>query len=154
MSITADQIVAMQAVADNLGISQVFDAKAYHLFYSLNIINIGKSDTTCLGLCSGKRACLRHVAREDAIKGLLGLIRVVFDPEIQEEDLRERLEDVCWHLLCKQHQNAHQYEAKEWVERNISVVEEVRRSYGVHSTKLDLVDGFDCVGCVDCMDCS
>ena len=134
MSTKKDQIGAIQAVANNLGISQVFNAKAYHLFHALNLINIYKKDITCLGICKDGGTCQRHIAKQDAITGLFGLTQVVFDPEIHGEELKERLEAVFLHLLCTQQHKA-QFEAKACVTRHIDVVEEVRKTYRVDTTQ-------------------
>jgi hypothetical protein len=127
-----DQIGVAQAVAHNLDISQVLNAKAYHLSNALNLVNVRKSGITCLGKCTNGGTCQRHIAKEYAIKGLLGVMRAVFDSSIQGEDLEACLEMKFMHLLCTQdHKDGAQ--AAACSEDRIEAVEEFRIAHGIES---------------------
>ena len=82
-----EQAEAIRAIARNYGISEELSPRGYNLLQVLELVNVKKSDITCLGRCTNGGICQRHIAKDDAIKGLLGVMRVVFDSLIQGQHL-------------------------------------------------------------------
>jgi hypothetical protein len=91
---------AVRAIADILGIPEEVNAKLYDLLYALELINVQRTDVTCLAKCANGGTCQRHIAKVGAVKGLLGVLRVVFDSTIYGDALEAELRARFKLLLC------------------------------------------------------
>ena len=142
-----DHLEAIRAVARNYGISEELSSKGYDLLHTVQLINVKKSDVTCLGKCKNGGTCQRHIGKEYAVKGLLGVMRVVYDYAIQGTELEGCLEVKFAHLLCTQdHKTGIQ--ARACVEGRIEAVEEFRAVHGFGEVQQYPVGGED--GVVQC----
>ena len=87
-------------MAHKLEIPEEINPKFYNLLRTLDLVNVQKSEVTCLAKCTNGGTCQRTIAKAAAVKGLLGVARVVFDSSIQGEMLELELSARFKLLLC------------------------------------------------------
>lgn len=130
------QAEAIRAVARSNDILEELNTNSYDLLQALQLINIHKSDVTCLGICKNGVLCQRHIADGDAVKGLLGIIRVVYNPGVVGEERKKQLQMELSRLLCP-HKHQGKEEAAACVERKMGAVEEFRSLHGIVVSSTD-----------------
>ena len=128
---------AVRGIVDKLGIPEELNAKLYEFLHELDLINVKETHVTCLAMCTNGGCCQRPIAKADAVKGLLGVMRIVFDPSVQGEMLEVELRSRFKLLLCintKGHNSEPQLTG--CVKGRMDAVYKLRRVYDVGGVQL------------------